>query len=168
MAQCVGLTPTGPSYTKSGKQQILGSPVRCGAGQPCDLSASVSITVGNTITNEKATTLTTSDGVSVSITAGVDMAEIYHLQVTTGYTHEWSKAVAESTGESASSSISRDMSFRVGTMPGGNWNLWFTPRLQCQLYTIICNGVEQSIEKCTPVTDVTGQPVGENGAMNVG
>ena len=81
---------------------------------------------------------------------------------------DWSRAVASSLSLSKDTTNTKTLTFNIGLMPGSNFNLWFTPTLNCQKYTMTCNNQLATIEKCDPATDGSGNPVGTSGVVSIG
>lgn len=164
--QCSAPTSDGDTYTKAGPQQIDGQSLNCNGGESCAMSPDMSVSASTSLMNEESTTHTDSQGFSYSMTAGF-MFIGPTATVTVGYNMDWSNAVTEAASTTSTHTVTKSLTLSIGLVPGANFNLWFTPTLRCQSFKITCNGVDQKIEKCTPVLDGNGNPTGDHGVMTV-
>ncbi|KAF2268263.1 hypothetical protein CC78DRAFT_530184 [Lojkania enalia] len=163
---CSKAKKIGDTYTKAGTQQVDGNTLTCNGGQSCSLSPSMSVMASTSLSNEKSTTHTDGQGVQVSMTAGF-MLIGPTATVTTGYSKDWSDSISNSMGLSKTDTVTKTVALSIGLTPGVDFNLWFTPTLRCQSYEITCNDVKQTLEKCEPVLDGSGNPTGDHGVMTV-
>ncbi|KAF2266885.1 hypothetical protein CC78DRAFT_594689 [Lojkania enalia] len=158
----------GPSYSKSGIQQVDGRNFPCRT-LGCDMTMDFTITTSSSVSSEKSTTFTNSEGFSVDVTVGWMYAGPT-ATTTIGYNKEFSEALSSSTGLSQTDTNSTSVSWRQQVMPGATYNGWMAPYLICQIYSFSCNdGKEQAdMEKCEPWLDGSGKPVGEQSVMTTG
>ncbi|KAI9656645.1 MAG: hypothetical protein M1831_004555 [Alyxoria varia] len=164
---CSKAEPSGDPYTKAGKQEVDGNTLSCNGGEACGLMPAISVSVSDTVTNEHSTTITQSNGKSISATAGWQWLGPT-ATVTAGYNEEWSEAVGDSTSTSTDTAHTKTLTLNVQIMPGSKYNLWFTPTLNCQKMKMKCNDEDVEVEKCTPALNGEGNPEGEHGVMTIG
>jgi hypothetical protein len=81
----------------------------------------MSVSATDSITNEKSTTLSTSTGVQVSMTAGYQMLGPM-LTVTAGASMDWSNAVTDAMSKTMSKDVSKSLTLSIGLVPGGVFN----------------------------------------------
>lgn len=110
----------GPSYSKSGKQQVDGKTFTCRT-LGCDMSVDFSTTVATTVSSEKSTTFTNSEGFSIDVTLG--WMYIGPTATTTlGYNKEFSEAISSSMGNAQTNTKSKSVSWRQQVLPGATYN----------------------------------------------
>lgn len=140
------------------------------------MDTSVTFTLSKSISTDESVTLTTSKGKQVSVTAGMQMMSMGPIpigpSITYGetWTEDESKAVANSLGISDSDSTATAVSFSFSLIPGPTYLTWFTPTMECQGYTKMCNDKEVKTEVCSPLIEDNEKkfPVGSRGVMVTG
>lgn len=128
--QCTKAVKVGEGRTMYGKQQIDGASVSCNGGAGCDFSRGMTVMKASTLTSEKSTTLTTSEGVSVSVTAGYAWGPT--LTVTGGYNKDWSDAVTNGMSTADTTTVSDSVTVSLGLMPGVSFNSKCYEFLYCE------------------------------------
>lgn len=183
-SKCTAGSATSDFYTKSGPQQVDGQVLFCNGGDTCTITASISTSAGTSLMNEQSTSITDTTGVSLSVSAGFMLMPGPMGSVTGTMSSDWSvqspnrsaaailtalrsNSISNAMSTTSSNTVTQSVSHSWETKPGVNFNAWFTPTLSCQTFTVTCNGVDQSIEKCTPVLN-GGQPEGTFGLMAIG
>jgi hypothetical protein len=132
-------------------------------------------TLSKSISTDTTTTLTTSKGNQFSLTAGVQGMNMGGIplgpsfSIGNTWTSDESKAVAESMGLSDTDSVASAFSLNFSLLPGVNYNGWFSPTMECQAYTKICNDVEVKTEVCTPMYNDAEKkdPITTSGVMAI-
>ncbi|EAT85242.1 hypothetical protein SNOG_07776 [Parastagonospora nodorum SN15] len=113
--------PEGPTYTKSGKQVVDGNSFPCGSDIGCDMSVEFEASVASSVSSEKSTTYTNSEGMSFEAMAGW-MLSGPTATFSVGYNKEFSEAVSSSTGNTNTDTKSKGISFRQQVTPGFQYN----------------------------------------------
>ena len=111
----------GGIYTKSGKQVVYGNSFPCGSDIGCDMSVSFEASVASSVSREKTTTYTNSEGITHEATVGWMYAGPT-ATYTFSHSKEFSEVVASSTGASNTDAKSRGVSFRQQVTPGFQYN----------------------------------------------
>lgn len=111
----------GDTYFKSGKQVVDGNSFPCGSDIGCDMSVDFQASVASSISSEKTTTYTNSEGTTHEATVGWMYAGPT-ATYTFSYNKEFSEAVASSTGTSNTETKSRGVAFRWQVTAGFEYN----------------------------------------------
>ncbi|KAF2749219.1 hypothetical protein M011DRAFT_329600 [Sporormia fimetaria CBS 119925] len=111
------------SKLKVGTQIVDGQALECDHNG-CDVSRDMSVSAAVSISSESSTTYTNSAGWSLSVTAGVMYMGGFGpmFSVTAGVNEEFSKALANSIGESKTDTVSESLAFRENLEPGYRYN----------------------------------------------
>lgn len=81
----------------------------------------MSVTASDSLMNEQSTTITTTTGVSISMTAGFMLIGPM-ATVSTGFNTDWSNAVTNAFAETTSNSVTKSLTLNIGLTPGANFN----------------------------------------------
>lgn len=157
----------GEVFYAGGRQDIVSPSLKnCDTGPPCSTEVSYTMTDSVEISSSEEHGSTNTSGIDLSSTIGASFP--ITATVTVGASFSFAKSVSSSTSQSHSQSNATSITDSMGSHPGSQALLTFTPSMECYEVTVQCpNSQKRMVNSCSPNMK-DGRVIGEYLQLYVG
>jgi hypothetical protein len=144
---CTATILDGP-WSEAGIQTMAADPQTCTSGS-CSFSISHGVSVTTSLTSTTDQSFTATEGVSVSVTAGVDFFAVSEVSVSASLS--MAESIGTSTSQGYSNATTVTVTNNIGQKIGTTGFATFTPTYLCWRATVDCgSGVSDPVNMCNP------------------